>query len=126
MPVLRSLSPVLPVADLDRAIRHYESLGFVVDRADEPDGYAFAARDSVVVHLTETPGHDPLSTASQVYVYVDDADAVHEAWSQDGIGGRAVAPADVDYGLREGAHVDPDGNLLRYGAPILGAAGAAL
>ena len=22
------------------------------------------------------------------------------------------------YGLREGAHVDPDGNLLRFGSPL--------
>lgn len=32
--------------------------------------------------------------------------------------GRTVAPADTDYGLREGAHVDPDNNLLRFGADI--------
>lgn len=125
MPVLRSLSPVLPVADLDRAILHYRALGFVVDHSDDPARYAFAARDSVVIHLTETPGHDPLRTASQIYLYVDDADAVHEAWSQEGIGGRAVSPADADYGLREGAHVDPDGNLIRYGTPILGTADVA-
>lgn len=32
--------------------------------------------------------------------------------------GRFVAPVDTDYGLREGAHVDADGNLLRYDSPL--------
>jgi hypothetical protein len=27
-------------------------------------------------------------------------------------------PVDTDYGLREFAHVDPDGNLLRVGSPM--------
>jgi hypothetical protein len=25
---------------------------------------------------------------------------------------------DTDYGIREGGHVDPDGNLLRFGSPL--------
>jgi hypothetical protein len=29
------------------------------------------------------------------------------------------APAKTAYGLDEGAHVDPDGNLIRFGAPPL-------
>jgi hypothetical protein len=31
---------------------------------------------------------------------------------------RTGAPADPDYGLRENWHIDPDGNLLRFGSPI--------
>jgi hypothetical protein len=29
-----------------------------------------------------------------------------------------VGPDDYDYGKREGSHVDPDGNLLRFGSPL--------
>jgi hypothetical protein len=29
-----------------------------------------------------------------------------------------AAPVDTDHGIREGAHVDPDGNLLRFGSPL--------
>ena len=43
------------------------------------------------------------------------ADAVAARWA--GIG-RTGAPVDTVYGLREGAHVDPDGNLLRFGSPL--------
>jgi hypothetical protein len=34
---------------------------------------------------------------------------------------RTGAPVDTDYGLREGWHIDPDGNLLRFGSPIASA-----
>ena len=27
-------------------------------------------------------------------------------------------PVDTGYGMREGSHVDPDGNLLRFGSPL--------
>jgi len=118
VPTLRSLSAVLPVADLDAAAAHYRQLGFEVDEHDGPERYAFANRDAVSVHLAETEDHDPLSSASSVYLYVDDADALFTTWSIDGIGGRTVPPVDTPYGLREGAHVDPDGNLLRFGTPL--------
>jgi hypothetical protein len=35
-----------------------------------------------------------------------------------GVAGELVAPFDTDYGLREGSHVDPDGNVIRFGSPI--------
>jgi hypothetical protein len=34
------------------------------------------------------------------------------------VAGELVAPFDTDYGLREGSHVDPDGNVIRFGSPI--------
>lgn len=30
--------------------------------------------------------------------------------------GTDFEPVDTDYGTREGAHIDPGGNLLRYGS----------
>ena len=44
--------------------------------------------------------------------------ALATEWSASGAEGRFVDPVDTDYGLREGAHIDPDGNLLRYGSPL--------
>ena len=32
--------------------------------------------------------------------------------------GKTTMPVDTSYGMREGAHVDPDGNLLRFGSPL--------
>jgi hypothetical protein len=28
------------------------------------------------------------------------------------------APFDTDYGKHEGSHIDPDGNIIRFGSPI--------
>jgi hypothetical protein len=47
-----------------------------------------------------------------------DADEVHRRWSTSGAGGVFHEPVDTDYELREGAHIDPDGNLIRYGSEL--------
>lgn len=106
---------VLPVTDVDRSIEHYRALGFEVTKLT--DEYAMAQRGSVGVHLSLMPELDPLTGAGCVYLYVDDADELAQEWVEAGVG-RTVAPVDTDYGLREGAHIDPDNNLLRFGAHI--------
>jgi len=52
------------------------------------------------------------------YLYVDDPEALHAEWQ--GVEGRHVAPEVKEWGVREGAYVDPDGNLLRYGVRVEG------
>jgi catechol 2,3-dioxygenase-like lactoylglutathione lyase family enzyme len=106
-------SPIFPVTDLPRALEHYAALGWMVSTHDE--GYGFAALEGVELHLVVTEGHDPLRTAAAAYLHVPDADALAERWA--GVP-RTSSPVDTDYGLREGAHVDPDGNLLRFGSPL--------
>ncbi|MBP2299718.1 bleomycin resistance protein [Azospirillum picis] len=114
------VAPVLPVRDVRAALAHYGRLGFEAtaydDASDEPV-YGFLARGEVTLHLARVPDLDPAASASACYLYVDDADALHAAWQAAGIQGRLTAVADTPYGLREFAHVDPDGNLLRVGAP---------
>ncbi|WP_029430975.1 VOC family protein [Blastococcus sp. URHD0036] len=106
-------SPILPVADLRHALEHYASLGFVVS---EHDGdYGFAAWRGLELHLVRSADHDPARTATAVFLHVRDADEVARAWA--GAPG-TTAPTDRPWGVREGAHVDPDGNLLRFGSPI--------
>jgi hypothetical protein len=72
-------------------LQQYKVLGFNRDAYDErePQGrlsYAFLWRDNVHLHLTLGPTLDPRSTTSCVYLYVDDSDALDEAW-------RAAAPS---------------------------------
>ena len=107
------VSPIFPVTDLRRALEHYAALGCEVSTHDE--GYGFAALAGVELHLVVTEGHDPLRTAAAAYLHVPDADALAARWAEVE---RTSAPIDTDYGLREGAHVDPDGNLLRFGSPL--------
>ncbi|MEJ8280417.1 bleomycin resistance protein [Pseudonocardia spirodelae] len=117
MSTLRSVAPVLATADLTRWLDHYRALGFTVECYD--DGYGFARLDGVELHVSVLPGHDPARTAGCAYLHVEDADVLHARWSPVP-GGRDVPPVDTPYGLREGAHLDPDGNLLRYGSPLRG------
>jgi hypothetical protein len=49
-----SVSPVFPVRDLRRALAHYASLGFEVEPYADGDGYGFAERDEVSLHLRPT------------------------------------------------------------------------
>jgi hypothetical protein len=54
---------------------------------------------------------------------VDDADALHAEVRRLGLPGEGIprlpgAPVDTDYGLREFALVDPDGNLIRIGSQL--------
>jgi len=111
---LRRFSPIFPVSDLAAALDHYAALGFRIDDGGG-DAYGFAARDGVELHLHASRYHAPKGSA---YLYVRDADALYEEWSQPGIGGRTDPAGPTGYGLREGSHTDPDGNLIRFGSPI--------
>jgi len=108
---------VFATTDLARALGHYERLGFSVEAYDGADYYGYARRDGVEIHLAKVDRLDPLTTTSCAYIWVDDAAALYDEWSAAGVDGRFHRPTPTDYGLSEGAHVDPDGNLLRFGSP---------
>ena len=120
-PKLLTVAPVLPVRDLDTAMRHYTLLGFDVSEY-EGGGYAFATRDQVWLHLESAPGLPADAEGAQLYVYVADADALHAEWRACGALGVLMPLNDTAYGLREFAHLDPDGNLLRVGSWLASAA----
>jgi catechol 2,3-dioxygenase-like lactoylglutathione lyase family enzyme len=109
------IAPIIPVRDLDAALDRYRRLGFAVRSYEGGERYGFVDRDRVSLHVTESAGHDPATTASMVYLYVSDVDAVHAEWARAGVEGRLSAPRDTPWGLREFAYVDPDGTLHRVG-----------
>ncbi len=111
--VLRSVAPVFSTTDVTRWLEHYRRLGFTVEAHDE--SYGFAWMQDVDLHVSRNPDHDPRTTAACAYLEVDDAKAVWRQWSTVP-GGRDIEPVETDYGTCEGAHIDPDNNLLRYGS----------
>lgn len=112
-----SISPIIPVRDLDIALDRYRRLGFDARAYEGPERYGFADRGSVSLHINEWDEHDPRRTAASVYIYVGDADAVHAEWAAlQGLEGRFVEPFDTAYGLREFAYIDPDGTAHRVGS----------
>jgi DNA-binding MarR family transcriptional regulator/catechol 2,3-dioxygenase-like lactoylglutathione lyase family enzyme len=112
---LRRFSPIFPVRDLAAALAHYASLGFRTV-AYEGGGYGFATRDGVDLHLAAQSGPDLHPAAA--YLYVRDADALHEEWTRPGVAGHTHPVGPTAYQLREGSHTDPDGNLIRFGSPM--------
>jgi hypothetical protein len=122
MTTFRRLAPVFPVRDVRTALEHYRRLGFVTEAYGEPSEgdpiYGFVRRGAVEFHLARAVDLDPEKNTSACYVYVDDANGLFEEWSRLGAGGRWHEPVDTPYRLREFAHVDPDGNLLRVGSEI--------
>ncbi|WP_028922447.1 bleomycin resistance protein [Pseudonocardia acaciae] len=109
-------APIFPVADLARALEHYRALGFDVEPYEDGEEYGFAERDGAQIHFSVQRDLDPKVGAAAAYLYVADADALAEQWSRPGIGGKTLPAQDTDYGMREGAHIDPDNNLIRFGS----------
>lgn len=114
---LQRATPILVTADISRALAHYRALGFETEEW-AGGGYGFISRDGVELHIGTAEGLDPTANAVSCYLHVGDADALYAQWAAAGVGGRLDAPVDTDYGMREGCHVDPDGNILRFGSPL--------
>lgn len=79
------------MADVQAALRHYESLGFRTRSHEDGSGYGFVERDEVALHVT------------------------YRRTSYDG---RTEAPADMPWNMREGIHHGPDRNIIRFGSPL--------
>jgi len=109
------IAPIFPVRDLDVAMEHYRRLGFAVRRYP-PGGYGFASRDGVEIHLGVVA--DPDRRTSGAYLFVDDADTLAGQWRASGV--EVHGPQDTEWGRHEGAVVDPDGNVIRFGSPMTG------
>jgi uncharacterized glyoxalase superfamily protein PhnB len=55
-------------------------------------------------------------TKSAAYLYCEDADGLADTWRAAGVD--VHTPVDTDWGQHEGAVVDPDGNVIRFGSPM--------
>lgn len=107
------VEPIFSVTDVPRAIDHNQRLGFRTSKHD--DSYAFAHGDDLTIHLAGPPDEGPPRTAGSIYMHVNDADELAAEWRKAGM--QVEGPIVYDYGKNEGSHVDPDGNLIRFGSP---------
>jgi predicted enzyme related to lactoylglutathione lyase len=110
---MERIAPIFAVRDLAVAMDFYERLGFAVRRYPG-GGYGFASRRGIEIHLGVVPDGD--RRTSSAYLFVDDADRVAADWES--AGADVHPPEDTEWGQHEGALVDPDGNVIRFGSPI--------
>ena len=86
---------------------------------EPPYVYGFLEFGAAHLHLACVDRVDPSTSNVAAYLYVTSADAIHQLWTTSSVSGHFHPPTDTPYGLREGAYVDPDGNLIRYGSSNL-------
>jgi uncharacterized glyoxalase superfamily protein PhnB len=117
------LAPVLLAPDVREALDYYRDvLGFQVEPYElVPEDYGYATRDGARIHLAHAdacrPNSDLVSDLFDVYVWVDDVEAVHAELA--GRGANIVhAPIDRPWGMREIRVRDLNGYILGLGQPL--------
>jgi hypothetical protein len=64
-----------------------------------------------------TGGADGTRFFQANFTQANDAGALYQERSRPGIAGHTHPAGPTPYRMREGSHVDPDGNLIRFGSP---------
>ena len=124
MAALTGISPLLLVADLDRAVAFYrDGLGFDCELYGEPPDFAVARRDAAVILLRLAsderivPNWQIADKAVDAYIRVDDADAIYEEVQRRGARIDWTI-YDAPHGFREFGVQDPDGHDIAFGQPL--------
>ena len=117
-----TVAPILPARDFETTTRFYGKLGFVfASQYQPPDAYLILRRASIELHFFPHFELDPASSYAGCYIRVGDVEAWFEAAARMGLANkgipRLIPLQDRPWGMREFAIIDPDGSLLRIGAP---------
>ena len=116
--MLTAIIPKLPMRDPAATRAYYvDQLGFMVE--GEYENYLIVERDGVELHFFLYGDLDPRENYGQVYIRVNGINALHDAWSAQGV---RIHPngalSDKPWGQREFALLDPDHNLLTFGEAL--------
>ncbi|MDP9049515.1 MAG: VOC family protein [Acidobacteriota bacterium] len=121
MPAIQRIVPILPVADIARAIDFYRRLGFVANRyqgSGGGGGYAFLSRDPFEIHITHVDGFSEGTSVCGVYFYLAPGSAASLEDEFRNAGVPILSPlAPRPWRMNEFVISDPDTNLLRFGEP---------
>ena len=125
MAAITGISPVLLVADVARAVSYYgDRLGFECEVYGDPPDFATATRDHATILLALcsdaariVPNWQIVEKVSNVYIRVDDVDAVYAEVQERGA---AIdwTIYNAPHGFREFGVQDPDGHDIAIGQPL--------
>lgn len=118
MKTLRAM-PVLQVSDLIASVEFYNRLGFATNGIwGEPATFAIVQRGDASIALQLLRADKiPVNTHWAAYVYVDNAEAVHQEFKAASIE-IARASEEAFYGCLDFDVADPDGHLLAFGQDL--------
>jgi catechol 2,3-dioxygenase-like lactoylglutathione lyase family enzyme len=116
-PKFEGISPWFPVSDVTAALAFYrEQLGFDLGWIwGDPPTHANVCRGAIDISLALEPSR---AGTGEAYVGLRGVDAYYKE-----LQGRQVQVGELDdreYGMRDFALVDPDGNRLVFGEPAVG------
>lgn len=119
VPRLGRTIPALPVREVAAAVGYYaERFGFAT--LHEEARFAVIERDDARLHLWQADGRGPgaeahLAGSASCRIEVDDVDGLHEELRGKGVlHPKAGHLKDTDFGSREFATLDRDGNLIEF------------
>lgn len=120
--------PIFPSSDFDQTVTFYSLLGFIEENRYGSHYLIVGHPSGIELHFYGAGKVKSKSNDHACYVRFSSAepvDELHQQWSLvaeepgfaaiAGKAGRVIEPIDTDYGLREFALLDSDGNLLRIG-----------
>ena len=114
--------PILKISSIKISDLFYSNLGFQQTFLYQPDpdldgpayaGYEFAGAE---IHLSSHSGDSEMGCA--VYISCDDVDSIFDQLPDHMIEHVVLKPTDQTWGNREMYIRDPDGNALRFCAPV--------
>lgn len=113
----KSLSPIIPVADMRRSIAFYtEVLGFEIAR--QSGDYSILTKDGASLHLTLADDASVLdATRGHISIYLE-LEAIEPLWTHVSLFRdryKVRDPFDREYGMREFHIIDPDDCLIFVG-----------
>jgi predicted enzyme related to lactoylglutathione lyase len=119
---LTGISPVLLVADIERAVEYYrDRLGFTCEVHNDPPDFAVAERDEAVILLALAedasrlvPHWKVVDKMWNAYIRVDDVDAIYAEVQERGAG-IDYSIYNAPHGFREFGVQDPDGHDIAFG-----------
>lgn len=115
-PRIEALSAItLATADMARAVRFYEALGFSLRHGGPGEAFSsFASGPSFLNLIAEV--HDPIRWWGRVIFHVSDVDAMYRKALAAGLK-PAFEPRDAPWGERYFHIADPDGHELSFARP---------
>jgi len=118
--MLTEISPKLPMRDKVITKAYYiNKLGFQLVSEHDFAGYLMLQKDNIQIHFFEFRELNPKENYGQVYIRTNAIDTLYQSFLDDQI---AIHPnghlETKPWGQKEFALLDPDNNLLTFGASI--------